>query len=141
MNSLKTMLSYIFSPTPGELRQYIAFSIIVGLLFLAALVMHFIYKERKKNDPAFRKLFKKTTPRLVFFGIFFLFYTMVRYETIPYFSMRLWFYAGLLLLAFFVYKTVKTYRLDYPREKHNVAQIKSVHVKKQENKYLPNKKK
>ncbi len=139
MNQLKTFLSYVFSPNPGNFNQLTAITVLIAVLFLSAIVMHFLYRKFKKTDPAFRKLFKKTTPRLGWFTVFFLFYSLVRYEAIPYFSMRLWFYAAILLLAFFAYKTLKAYRKDYPREKHNVEQIKHVHVKKKEKIYLPNK--
>lgn len=141
MQTLKTFLSYIFSPTPGDFNQSLALGIFTGLVLLAAISMYFIYKTRKKDDPAFRKLFKKTTPRLFSFGFFFLFYGLIRYEAIPYFSMRLWFYAALILFGVFLYFTGKTYLKDYPREKHNVAQIKSTHaLKKEAKRYLPNKK-
>lgn len=141
MNTLKQLGGYIFSSTPGELKLYVPMIIFVGLLFISSIAFHYVYKRHRKDDPAFRKLFKKTASHFLTFGIIFTVHALIRYENIPYFSMRLWFYITAVVLAIFLYKTFKKYRVDYPREKHNVAQIKSIRVNKDDKKYLPNKKK
>ncbi|MFA6992796.1 MAG: hypothetical protein WC269_06010, partial [Candidatus Gracilibacteria bacterium] len=65
--------------------------------------------------------------------------TLIRYENIPYFSMRIWLYLTLLVLVYFIYKLVKTLAVDYKREKTNTQSHKTEQVKKP-TVYLPNKK-
>lgn len=139
---MTSFFSYIFSTLPGtEFKFKIPMLILAIALLGGAMAFSVVYKNRKKTDFAFKRLFAKTTKRLTMFGFLFLFLLAVRHENIPYFSMRLWVYISLLLLAYFAYKTIKAYKKDYPREKENVHNNLAVHKKKAAvNRYLPNKK-
>ena len=134
-------MNYLFNSVPGtEFRYYIPLLILATLLILGAMVFSQIYKRRKKFDFAFKRLFKNLSNRLIIIGILLLILVAVRYEQIPYFSMRLWLYAVLLFLLYTFYRYIKIYLKDYPKEKLNVKK-KTHFAKKEENKYLPNKKK
>jgi len=137
------MFSNLFAAAPGQsFSYYLPIAIFGGILILGGLIFGHIYKKKKKTDFAFKRIFKKLSQRLVLMGILFLFLLLVRYENIPYFSMRLWLYISILLLTFFTYLYLKKWRVDYPREKDNVAYKRAAHSKKKksEKRYLPNKK-
>lgn len=143
MNTISSLFYYFLSPNPGsQFKFYIPMIILVALLIIGGIVFSVIYKKRKKKDLAFKKLFQKTATRSVLLGILFLVLTLVRYESIPYFSMRIWLYLSFLLLLFFLYTTIKTFKVKYPKEKENLEK-RSHHMKKRETekRYLPNKKK
>jgi len=114
--------------------------ILASVLIISSIVFSAYYKKRKKVDFAFKRLFKSLSNRLILFGILLFILIAVRYESIPYFSMRIWLYILLLVLLYFVYRYLKIYTVKYPKERIN-ADAKKQHVKKEENKYLPNKKK
>lgn len=139
---MKSIISNVFSTLPGaQFKYYIPMLILVFALIIGGVVFSIIYKKKKKEDFAFKRLFAKTSKRLILFGILFLVLTMVRYENIPYFSMRLWLYSSILLFVYFAYKTITVYYKDYPREKSNVHNNMAIHKKKVvKNNYLPNKK-
>ncbi|MBD3361125.1 hypothetical protein GF366_04990 [Candidatus Peregrinibacteria bacterium] len=135
-------LKYFFTPAPGAtIKFYLPISILAAILILGSIAFSILYKKRKKEDFAFKRLFKKTSGRARAFGILFIVLIAVRYENIPYFSMRIWMYLLLLILAYFVYKYIKIYKVDYPREKENVKFKQQKKSGKKENRYLPDKKK
>ncbi len=133
-------LKYIFNLNPGQqFRFYIPLFIIAGLLMLGSIAFAFIYKSRKDNDFAFKRIFKNTGKKLFWTGFLFLFLTTVRYEAIPYFSMRFLLVVAFGVLAYILYTTIKDYKVVYPREKQNVSE-KLSKASQSKNKYLPNKK-
>lgn len=135
------ILSYLFTSAPGALAKFNLYVIGLGVfLILFSIVFSYIYKKKKKEDFAFKRLFKGVNKVALIFGIILLLYAAVRYENIPYFSMRIWIYIALIILLYFVYKYIKKYKIDYPREKQNVQSI-TEKVKKEEMVYLPHKKK
>lgn len=141
MQTLSNFFHYLLDSVPGtEFRYYVPLLVLSVLLVIGAIVFSQIYKRRKKFDYAFKRLFKSVSGRLIIIGILILILVAVRYEQIPYFSMRLWLYAVLLFLLYTTYKYIKVYLKDYPKEKANVEK-KTHFSKKEENKYLPNKKK
>ncbi len=116
------ILNYIFAPTPGTaFNFYIPFAIVIAALIVKAVIFSRMYASKRKSDIAFRRLFKKTSGRLGLFAALFTFLMLVRYEQIPYFSMRLWLFIAVLWFAYFSYKTIRTYLQDYPREQLNYA--------------------
>jgi len=142
METIKNLLFYFFNPAPGQdFQYYIPISILVFILIGGSIIFARIYKKKRKNDFAFKRVFKKTSKRLFLIGLLFLILALLRYENIPYFSMRFWLYLSSLLLAFFIYKTIKCYKKEYPKEKESIKINLSSKVKKSENNYLPNKKK
>lgn len=135
-------IKYLLSPNPGtDFRFYIPLAVLVVLLFLGAIAVSIIYKRRKGYDFAFKRLFHKTAMNLCLNGILFLFLLVVRYEGIPYFSARIFMFAGFAWLIYFIYKTVRVYLKDYPREKENVKNLTVNKDTKVVHKYLPNKRK
>ena len=141
MNSVLSTLQYIFNLNPGpQFKYYVPLFIISGLLFVSSIGFAFLYNTRKNNDFAFKRIFKNTSKKLFWTGFLFLFLTIVRYENIPYFSMRFLLLVAFALLAYFSYKIVKDFQVVYPREKQNVTE-KLSKTTQSKNKYLPNKKK
>lgn len=137
MEILKAFINYLFNSTPGaEFKYYIPLTILSGLLICGSIIASIIYKQRKKHDFAYKRLFKKLSSRLIIFGIIFLVLIAVRHENIPYFSIRIFIYATIGFLAYTTYKYIKTFFVDYPKEK---AFIPSPHAENPQNKYLPNK--
>lgn len=142
MNYIKSLFVYLFKINPGsEFRYYIPIFVFIGLLFLGSIAFSIIYNKRKKTDFAFKRLFKKTPGRIFWIGFIVLLLTLIRYEAIPYLSMRIWLYLTLVIFLYFVYYTIKTYKIDYQREKANVEHMLHRSVSQKENKYLPHKKK
>lgn len=115
MNSIKSMFYYFFAPVPGsQFKFYIPLIILIVVLIAGGIAFSIFYKKKKKEDLAFKRLFKNTSKRMILFGILFLVLIMSRYQRIPYFSMRILIYVALTALIFFTYKTVKTAKIDYP---------------------------
>jgi len=137
MNFLKDLID----STPGsEFSYYIPIIILSALLIIGSFVFSTIYKRKKKNDFAFKRLFKKVPRVMLIFGILYALILIFRYENIPYFSMRLWLYITTIVFLYFVYRYIKKFKVDYPKEKENVR-LNTKKPKKSENKYLPHKKK
>ncbi|MCX6735110.1 MAG: hypothetical protein NTZ25_04370 [Candidatus Peregrinibacteria bacterium] len=135
-------IKYFLSPNPGvDFRFYTALAIIVFLLFAGAVAVSVIYDRKKHYDFAFKRLFRKTSLHLSLFAILFLFLLAVRYEGIPYFSARVLLFAAFAWLGYFIYKTVKVFKKDYPREQENVKNLTVNSQTKKVHKYLPNKRK
>ncbi len=121
MEFLSNLLSGIFTPAPGSSFSYYPHLIILAIALIAGgTIFGIIYDKKKNNDPAFKKLFKKTARRTVILGALILGLLAVRYENIPYFSMRLWLYLTFALTFLHFYHVFKIYKKDYPREKENV---------------------
>lgn len=139
METIKSFLNYLFNTAPGPaFNYYIPILILCAILFLAAIIFSKIYNKKKRADFAFKRLFKNTGTYLVVFLISFLFLLAVRYENIPYFSMRFLLYSTIILFLYTTFHYLKVYKKDYPREKENAPKL---YTKKEDNKYLPNKKK
>ena len=64
---------------------------------------------------------------------------LIRHENIPYFSMRPLLGITVLLMLFFIYRTVKKFIINYPKEKFNIENNKKPSLETH-NPYLPNKK-
>lgn len=136
-------LTYLFETSPGsEFLYYYPMLGLSGLLIVGSIVASAVHKKRRKHDFAYKRLFKKLSSRMLIVGLLFLLLLGVRYENIPYFSMRIWIYLSLLLFVYFVYVYIKIAYKKYPIEKANVEHnMKKPHLQKEENRYLPNKKK
>ena len=136
MDKVKAIANYLFNIMPGaQFKYYIPLIVICLILLFGALLFGFLYKNKKKEDLAFKHYFKKTANRLSLMGLLFILLVLVRYENIPYFSMRIWIYLSILLLEFFIYKYLKIFFVDYKREHKNASN----RVSSPENKYTPNK--
>ncbi|MEK7672973.1 MAG: hypothetical protein AAB373_03740 [Patescibacteria group bacterium] len=116
MESIKNFFNYFVSANPTQFNYDTLALILIGLLVAGAVAFSIIYKNKKKSNPVFKRMFKLTAGRMYLYAFLFLILLGLRYEGIPYFSMRLWTY---LTLGFFVYfsaNTVKTYYVDYKKE-------------------------
>ncbi|MFA4891335.1 MAG: hypothetical protein WC604_03210 [Candidatus Gracilibacteria bacterium] len=133
------MMSYLLSGVPGSAFNYHYEMLgLAVLLILAAFALKSIYRNKVNNkDFVFKRMFKKTSNRLIYFSIGILFVILVRYENIPYFAMRLWMFLLLLgLLIFLGYQAYKYFKI-YPVERDKFeSQPKIENIKM---KYLPNK--
>jgi hypothetical protein len=133
------MFSYIFNSLPGPtFSYYYELVILAGLLILGSFFLKNYYKKRvQERDFAFKKLYKKAPNRMIYLAIGLLFLVLVRYENIPYFSMRFLLYLYMLALVAYLgyqaYKYFKTYPIqrDKLESKPKVENVKM--------KYLPNK--
>lgn len=133
-------ISSLFKSSPGVSFSYYPHLLtLAALLIIGSIVFHFIYKKKKKTDVAFKKAFQDVSKRSCIMGILFLALVAVRYQNIPYFSMRLWLYIAVAMVIFYVYKYVKIYTKDYKETKARMHE-KQVHTTKQEKQYLPHKK-
>lgn len=141
MNYITSTLKYFFNTTPGsEFSFYIPLIILAGILIIGSIVFSMVYSKKKKTDFAFKRLFKKLSSRFITIGIILLVLIALRYENIPYFSMRIWLYLLFLVFLYIIYKYIKTLKVDYPREKENVKTLISK-SSKETPRYLPSKKK
>ncbi|MFA7685301.1 MAG: hypothetical protein WCX95_00690 [Candidatus Gracilibacteria bacterium] len=139
MSALKNFFYYFFQAIPGtKFNYYIPIAIFIVLLLVIAIATSVIYRNKKKTDFAFKRLFKNLSKRLILIAILSLVYLLVRYENIPYFSMRIWLYAIIALFLFFAYRYIKAYKVIYPKEKINFEMAHP--TKKANSSYLPNKK-
>ncbi len=137
-----SFLGYLFQKAPGaEFRYYIPMVILMAILIAGSIVFSTYYKKKRKTDFAFKRLFKKVSSRMVIFGLLFVFLIVVRYENIPYFSMRIWIYLSLLGLAYAAFHYGKLYLKVYPLERENAARKMKQSSSKSVPQYLPNKKK
>lgn len=143
MQYIKYFIQHIFAVNPGSgFKYYIPLLILAVILIIGSIIFASIYKKRKKYNFAFKRLFKKVSGRFLILGIILLILIAVRYENIPYFSMRLWLFIFFVVLIYFIYKYIWICKTDYPREKGNVETKQRQSVKSAvENKYLPHKKK
>lgn len=133
MNTVKNFFGYFFERMPGqEFTYYMPILVLIGLLVLGAIGFSVIYNKKKKEDFAFKRLFRKTSSQMIVFAVLFLVLLGVRYENIPYFAMRLWLYVTGAFFLYFIYKNIKTYRVDYPRERQN-----TIHMTKKEGEEMP----
>lgn len=143
MNYISSIFHYIFAPIPGtHFTYYNALAILASILIVGGIFFSNYYNKRKKNDIAFKISFRSLSKYMITFGLIFVILMLVRYERIPYFSMRLWLYVTFALFLYFAYRFIQIYRLEYPKQK----EFKTVHSKKMEQQknekvYLPNKKK
>lgn len=144
MEKITAFLKSLVSPAaPGpEFNFYIPMIILAGLLIVGGMVFGFFYDKKKKTDFAFKRLFAKVSRNLYIFGALFLFLVAVRYESIPYFSMRLWIYISLAALIYVAYRNIQKYRTEYQLESENLSirAEKAKESKAKGPKYLPNKK-
>ncbi|MBT3705127.1 hypothetical protein HOG17_05105 [Candidatus Peregrinibacteria bacterium] len=136
------MLSYLFGTVPGDaFSYYYEMMALIVLLVLGSIVLKNIYKNKVRNkDFVFKKLYKKTPNRLLYFAIGFIFLLVLRYEEIPYFSMRIWMYlTSIGLLTYLGFQTYKYFKV-YPKERDNYEARKTVKSEdNSKNRYLPNK--
>ena len=134
MTYLLTLLTYFFEPLPSGPFKYMNILIAVAATCIVAAIALRIYLKKQKEDKIFRKLFRELPGKLLFFALTELVYVLVRYERMPYLSIR---FLNYMILAYGLYILVmsaKNYLKIYPAAKqHHDNQVKM-------NQYLPRKK-
>lgn len=133
METIKSFFGYFLDPTPGPDFGYSWHMFILSiLLIIGAIVFNTYYKNRKKTDIPFKKLFPGVSTQMLTFGILILILTGIRYENIPYFSMRLWFAATLVVFIYYIYKNIQLWRKEYPqmlKENEQINKTRKVNKK------------
>lgn len=127
--------NYLLDPTPGSANHYYIPLIITFALLMIGGVLCKKYLRQHKKDQALRKLFKNTSRNLMALGIIGLLLIAIRYENLPYLSMRFFLWLLVIITIVFFAKTIYTYIKKYPVEKEKIKK----HIEKK--KYLPKKKK
>lgn len=133
MSLLLNAIQYLFEPLPVGPFKYMYVLIAVAAISLAASIALRIFLKRQKEDKILRKLFRGLPGKLQIFGLIEALYVLVRFERMPYLSMRFLNYVILAYGIFVVVNTAQLYFKIYPSEKrHHEQQLKL-------NKYLPRK--
>ena len=142
MDTVQSFLGYFFTSIPGkEFAYYKAFYLFIAILFVSAIIFSQNYKKKKKTDVAFKRCFKNVSNRLITFAIIFGILMLLRYEQIPYLSTRILLYLTSLIFLYWLYKTVKTYKVTYLKAKgHQEEKKHSLKEKKEVKTYSASKK-
>ena len=120
MQTLRNLLAYIFNSDPGQaFSYYIPMLVLVVLLIAGSIYTSRLYEKKKRSDFAYKRLFKNLSKTMATFGVLFLILLGLRYESIPYFSMRLWLYITFGVFLYVAYRYVEKFRKQYPIEKAN----------------------
>ena len=135
MAFLTTILEYFFSPIPsGPFKYFIVLAAVASMAVAAGIALKILIKSQKE-DKMFKKLFRALPGKLILFGVLEGIYVLVRFERIPYLSIRFLNYAIFAYGLYLAFHYIQLYVKIYPVEKkHREEQM-------QKNKYLPRKKK
>jgi len=137
MNQIKS----IFEIAPISFNYTTETLIFAILLILASIIFSFTYKKFKKKNIAFKHTYKTLSKSLSTYGILFLLLDGFRYETIPFFSMRLWIYITVIAFAYTVIKYIIATVKTYPALKKELElKRKKLHKNKNSKKYTTKKK-
>lgn len=140
METLKNIVKNIFAADPGPtFKYYVVLLVVAILLIIWGVVFSRIYDKKKKTDFAFKRCFKNLSKTMVLFGCLFLLLLAVRYEGIPYFSMRLWLYSSTLIFLYLIYHYVQVYRVKYTKEKENLKINAKETLENKKTSYSPSK--
>lgn len=131
---MNTILNYFFEITPSGRFDYMYLFIILAVITLILSIAGHIYLKQHKGDKIFRKLFSSVPGKLQMLAILLGLYVFVRYERMPFLSMRFLNYIILGTGIYLLIRYAKIYLKIYPEAKrHHENQLKL-------NKYLPRKK-
>ena len=135
MDIVNQTILYFFSPNPGrEFQYYILLGILIAI-FIALTVLIYLYAKKHKDDKAFKKLFRNYPTKFIILAVLLGLYMLLRYNGVPFFSMRFLLYILIGSCIFVVAMAVKTYLKKYPEEKKRRDDRMAL------NKYIPKKKK
>jgi|GEM_PF-1386440 len=133
MSFITTVIQYFFSPLPDGPFRYMYFFIVLAAVSLIGGIALTVYLKKQKDDKIFRKLFRDLPGKLILIGVLEGLYVIMRWQRLPYLSMRI---LNDMLLVYVVYVVIhyaQLYLKVYPTEKkHHHEQIKK-------NQYLPRK--
>ena len=127
-------LKYYFTTRPDPNFQFTKLTLfIIALFFLLSLAIK-IYRKKYAKDVILKKMIKRYPGRLLTFGTFLLLLLFFREAGIPFLSMRILWVIWLLILIYWVVKTLINFKKEY---RHRLSQAKHHAAKK---KYMPKKK-
>jgi len=133
MSIISNLILYFFSPLPEGPFRFMYFFIVLGAISLIGGIVLKVYLKKQKNDKIFKKLFRDLPGKLILIGILEGLYVLVRWQRLPYLSLRFLNYLVLAYVIYVVFHYVQLYIKVYPEDKkHREAQIKK-------NQYLPRK--
>ncbi len=135
MDTINKFILYFFSPNPGRNFEYYWALGAIILVFIILTGLIYYYALKNKDDKAFKKLFRNYPTKFIILAVLFAAYILVRYNYVPFFSMRFLMYILLISSVFVLYNSYITYFKKYPEEK------KRREKRLQINKYIPKKKK
>lgn len=128
---MTNLLNYFITANPGpEMRFFIPLFALSGILIGSSIVFSMVYKKKKKTDFSFKKHFKSVSKILLLLGIGLLFVTLMRFENISYFSMRLWLYIMCLLIVFSALYYGRTYKNSYLKDLKQKSSVVKTETKK-----------
>lgn len=117
MQMLNDFILYLFSPSPGRAFQYYYFiGSLIAILTILGVILH-VYIKKIRDDKTFRKLFKKYPSKLWTLAVLFTLYLLIRYNYVPFFSMRFLLYILLGISVYLGYQMINTYLKVYPEAK------------------------
>ncbi len=135
MNTFNQIILYFFSPNPGRaFEYYYAIGALILVFFLLTFGIYF-YATKHKEDKAFKKLFRNYPTKFVILAVLLAMYLFIRYNNVPFFSMRFMMYILLISSAYVIYAVIMTFYKKYPEEKNRREK------RLEQNKYIPKKKK
>lgn len=135
MDTINKIILYFFSPNPGRNFEYYWALGAIILLFIILTGLIYYYALKNKDDKAFKKLFRNYPTKFIILAVLFGVYMVVRYNYVPFFSMRILMYILLISGGYVLYNVYLTYFKKYPEEK------KRREKRLEMNKYIPKKKK
>jgi len=133
MSVILNLLQYLFQPLPlGQFKFYYILVIIAVAALVASIALK-LFLRKQKEDKIFKKLFRNLPGKLFTIAILEGLYVLVRFEEMPYVSIRFLNLVILIYAAYIVFHYGQIYYKIYPAEKkHHQEQIRL-------NRYLPRK--
>lgn len=128
------MLKYFFGLNPGsEFNYYIPFLVYCAVLIISGYGLSFYINKQKEENRTLKVMFGNLPNKLKWLGFVSLFLLANRYESIPYFSMRIWMYISVGLALWFIGKNLYLLVKKYPAER-NFYLKKQHHTENQKSK-------
>lgn len=134
METLNQIVLYFFSPNPGRVFNYYILIGALITLFILLTVLVYLYVRKNKEDKAFKKLFRNYPTKFLILAGLLGIYLILRYNYVPFFSMRILLYVLLGSSVYVIYAAIHTYLKKYPEEKERREKRMEL------NKYIPRKK-
>lgn len=130
------ILKYFFGLNPGSnFNYYIPFLVYCVLSILAGYVLAFYINRKKEENRTLKVMFGTLPGKLKGLGFVSLFLLATRYESIPYFSMRLWMYMSVGYALWLAGKNAYLYVKKYP-EARDFYLKKQTHTENHKNKVV-----
>lgn len=111
-------LKYFFALSPGSnFSYYTEFLIFCAVVIVGAYALEFYIKRKRDENRTLKVMFGSLPGKLKWVGFVGLFLIANRYESIPYFSMRIWLYLDVLAFVWIASKSIYLLITKYPSQK------------------------